>query len=149
MSFFNVINILSLLPHYNTIINSTFFRFNVKIFLILQIERRKSLAVLKLPPNLNGSMHSIQEGEEESEVKEGGVAKVIEPTVVPVVVEDEISFLISLRGKYYLFLYFIFIFFQNYIHYYISTIIIYNTQTYTYRLTFYTHNLYNAIFFYL
>ena len=97
--------------------NSTFFRFNVKYFLILQIERRKSLAVLKLPPNLNGSMHSIQEGEEEGEVKEGEVAKVIEPTVVPVVAEDEISFLISLRGKYYLFLYFIFIFFQNYIHY--------------------------------
>ena len=74
---------------------------------------------MKLPPNLNGSMHSIQEGEEESEVKEGEVAKVIEPTVVPVVVEDEISFLISLRGKYYLFLYFIiYIFPKLYINYY-------------------------------
>ena len=38
MSFFNVNNILSLLPHYNTIINSTFllFSFNVN-FLILQL----------------------------------------------------------------------------------------------------------------
>ena len=36
MSFFNVINILSLLPHYNTIINSTFFHLT-SIFLILQV----------------------------------------------------------------------------------------------------------------
>ena len=33
MSFFNIINILSLLPHYNTIVNSTFFHLT-SIFLI-------------------------------------------------------------------------------------------------------------------
>ena len=75
MSFFNVINILSLLPHYNTIINSTFFIFFVltskfiiftdvqkvqpkkKLTLQQQIEMRQN----KYRNKRNGPVHATNE----------------------------------------------------------------------------------------
>ena len=49
MSFFNVINILSLLPHYNTIINSTFLLFNVNFLITDELDLENGNGTQLLP----------------------------------------------------------------------------------------------------
>ena len=60
MSFFNVINIWSLLPHYNTIINFYFFLFSFNVnFLIYSSKNNTPQIVIDFPPKTS-AVNAVQ-----------------------------------------------------------------------------------------